>query len=640
MFKVHLPAGSLRPAVTCNTRLRASPAPLPVRQSLSRMLALPDGQEDMPCASSQTYDRQLQAAIQAVSRACSLCIDTRRAWSDHSSKASGNKLQKQDRTPVTVADFAVQALVALELQAMDCDEPLVAEEDAMQLRRQGGGEGSLHDAVVGAVASHSTIQDLTSDQVLEAIDFGHHQGEADRFWILDPIDGTVGFLQGGDCQYTVGLGLVEDGEVVAGCMGLPNWSLPVRPSCNGGNTELSTGSGGILVYAAKGMGTWVRRLDAPAGEPDVRVQVDPTGSLHEPYTLCISDHETYDDLPMAASLGDLGRPEVILPLCCGSLCKYAAVAVGSATAFIQHPVKGFPRLKAWDHAAGVICVLEAGGQVSDLHDGEIPFGGGAIDFVPGGGGVSVTNRKVHDALLAAAIGAGMWWRGPPLPVTELEAISRGKALQLPFLVCIDRDGVINEDIGAPGVTRVEDFHLVPGAAKAIAALNKAGAHVCVVTNQSAVGKGLLTPQGLVEVHNRMKQYLSDEGACVDGILVACDTANRQSRRRKPGPGMLEEAMTHFGVGPSRTIFIGDALTDMQAAAAAGIPRRVLVTTGRGSHFRRALEAKGQVLPVTSLTSGGQVGGLPPEVVPVTVHADLSSAVKSLLDPGSLSPGSS
>ena len=65
--------------------------------------------------------------------------------------------------------------------------------------------------------------------------------------------------------------------------------------------------------------------------------------------LCISDHEKYDDLPMAAALGTAGRPSGILPFCCGSLCKYAAVAVGAATAFIQHPVKGFPRLKVTSH---------------------------------------------------------------------------------------------------------------------------------------------------------------------------------------------------------------------------------------------------------------------------------------------------
>ena len=88
-------------------------------------------------------------------------------------------------------------------------------------------------------------------------------------------------------------------------------------------------------------------------------QVRPETSLSDEGVLCVSDHEKYDDLPMAAALGAAGRPSGIMPLCCGSLCKYAAVAVGAATAFIQHPVKGFPRLKVTRAAAAAAGALIA-----------------------------------------------------------------------------------------------------------------------------------------------------------------------------------------------------------------------------------------------------------------------------------------
>jgi len=434
----------------------------------------------------------------------------------------------------------------------------------------------------------------------------------------------------------VGLAFVEGGEAVVGVLGMPNWSLPVLAV---GSAQPRAVEGGVIVYAAKGAGAWVRPLAGGAdGSADFRVQVDAAAAFTSGGTLCVSDHEAYGALPMAAALAAAGPPPAVLPLCCGSLCKYGAVAVGAASAFIQHPVKGFPALKTWDHAAGVVCVQEAGGRVSDLHGGGLPMSG-ARAFVPGGGGVAVTNGATHDGLLAAAIGAGMWWRGPPAEELAQEGLSSrsGQRLRLPFLVCLDRDGVINQDVGSPGVTDAADLRLIPGAATAIAALNASGAHVCIVTNQSAVGKGLLTPTGLQSIHDKLRAELAAAGAWVDGILVACDAAvSGASRRRKPGPGMLEEAMSHFGVGPSRTVFVGDTMTDMQAAAAAGVPRRALVATGYGAAVRRALAAEGVALPATLVPSDGAFAGVPPEVLPLTVHTDLPAVVRLLLEHGQLS----
>ena len=120
---------------------------------------------------------------------------------------------------------------------------------------------------------------------------------------------------------------------------------------------------------------------------------------------------------------------------------------------------------------------------------------------------------------------------------------------------LDRDGVINEDVGSPGVCRVDDFRLVPGAAAAIARLNRAGATVCVVTNQTCVGKGLVTELELDGIHRRMRDALREEGgedASIERIYVATTVSTVPCDRRKPNPGMVLEAMAAHGFAPGET----------------------------------------------------------------------------------------
>ncbi|CAI7918280.1 unnamed protein product [Closterium sp. NIES-54] len=159
--------------------------------------------------------------------------------------------------------------------------------------------------------------------------------------------------------------------------------------------------------------------------------------------VCISDHEEWPSLPLARGL-EAAAPNAshvtVLPLCCGSLCKYAAVALGYAAVFIQHPLPGSPHLKVWDHAAGVLCVTEAGGQVTDFAGQPLELGGevgqadeeaaraatthapdqGCVDgsngslvyFSPHGGGVVATNGVLHAQVLHhLALGLRMRQKG-------------------------------------------------------------------------------------------------------------------------------------------------------------------------------------------------------------------------------------
>jgi len=178
------------------------------------------------------------------------------------------------------------------------------------------------------------------------------------------------------------------------------------------------------------------------------------------------------------------------------------------------------------------------------------------------------------------------------------------------LVLLDRDGVLNDEIGGyisdPGKLR-----MIPGSAAAVARLNHAGFKVAICTNQGVVGRGIIDQAMLDRINERLADYLAREGARWDAIFMCTDHPDQPTRRRKPGPGMLEEAIRHFRASAAETPMIGDNLRDLEAAAAIGCSRH-LVRTGHGAQV--------------------QAKGIPPEVLPVRVHDDLAAAVTALLGP--------
>lgn len=154
-------------------------------------------------------------------------------------------------------------------------------------------------------------------------------------------------------------------------------------------------------------------------------------------------------------------------------------------------------------------------------------------------------------------------------------------MTIPKLVLLDRDGVINCDVGAPGVLSVAQFQLTDHAAVAIGNLKRHGYKVVVVTNQSCVGKGIISRQQLDAIHDFMVQQLlnDDADAELDRIYV-CTCASKDDPRCKPNSGMILEAQMDFQVGARDCVLIGDNLTDLHAAAS--LPLRILVATGYGS----------------------------------------------------------
>jgi D-glycero-D-manno-heptose 1,7-bisphosphate phosphatase len=146
-------------------------------------------------------------------------------------------------------------------------------------------------------------------------------------------------------------------------------------------------------------------------------------------------------------------------------------------------------------------------------------------------------------------------------------------------IFLDRDGVI--DHNRPDYVKSwNEFRFLPGARRAIARLTHAGYQIIVVTNQACIGKGLVSPTVVDEVHHRMIHEVEQAGGRIKAVLYCPHRPEAACDCRKPAPGLLLRARDHYGVDLSRAVFVGDGIGDLQAAAAAGMPA-ILVLTGLG-----------------------------------------------------------
>lgn len=176
------------------------------------------------------------------------------------------------------------------------------------------------------------------------------------------------------------------------------------------------------------------------------------------------------------------------------------------------------------------------------------------------------------------------------------------------LALLDRDGVLNQD-RADYVKNPGELIMIPRAAEACALLNRANVKIAIVSNQAGVGKGVFSAEMLGQINEKLRLELRKAGAHIDLLLTCTALPGSEDPRRKPKPGMLREALSHFRVSPDQTFVIGDQLTDLQAGKAAGV-RRLLVRTGKGAD----LQAK----------------GLPDDILPVSVYDDLHAAVEAVI----------
>lgn len=317
-------------------------------------------------------EHELEVALRAVTRACRL------ATAIQHNLLANDTVRKSDRSPVTIADLAGQAVVNLELKRTFPNDQIVGEENSEQLERNAHIRQRVMDLV------RMEWQDISDPEVIEAIGTGSRTPILDgRFWILDPIDGTKGFLRGE--QYAVALGLIDQAQVVLGVLGCPNYPVDSSRPEHGN---------GCLFYAVKGGGAFMRELESG---PARAILVD-TITESSNARFCESVEKGHASHGVHAEISEtlgISNP----PFRIDSQAKYAAVARGDASIYLRLSRTSGYREKIWDHAAGSIVVEEAGGTVTD-------FGGHALDFSCGirlekNVGIVASNGRFHGRLLDA-----------------------------------------------------------------------------------------------------------------------------------------------------------------------------------------------------------------------------------------------
>ena len=389
-----------------------------------------DSRNDTPSATSELppgFPRtdDVLVALDAVRKACQVtqALQPLQGQTSSSSTASNNDIttfKKADLSPVTVADYAVQALVLHTIHQHFSQDGFIAEESSDALRN----DGTLCQSVVAA----ST---LSPEETLAGIDLGRaftrwdelavsddSRNEAissksqrpTRVWCLDPIDGTKGFLRGKHTggQYCIALSLVEDGVPIIGILGCPN--LPREDNDDERNSnkqpygvwseeeirEGQSNNRGCIFVASRGGGCYQLPLVAPDTKNDMApsttgpLQVtpnNPSPSSSRPVSkgrFCIGVEKFSDALGQTDAMADILQEGGLLRTdddIAGTIryakrmdsqAKHGVIARGGAEWYVRLPKPGYQEY-IWDHAAGFVVVTEAGGTMTDTK-------GQALDF--------------------------------------------------------------------------------------------------------------------------------------------------------------------------------------------------------------------------------------------------------------------
>ncbi|KAH6633068.1 hypothetical protein C7974DRAFT_309913 [Boeremia exigua] len=340
------------------------------------------------------YEKELELALLAVQRASIL---TKSVYSSHSK----GTLTKTDSSPVTIGDFGAQALIIASIKSAFPDDEVVGEEDADDLRANSDLKALVWDLVQAAKLSDAAAEATiggpikSADDMLAALDGGaSNGGNKGRIWALDPIDGTKGFLRGG--QYAVCLALMVDGIPTVGVIGAPN--LPVddkAPLDAKIGSDASSAGNGVLFGAVRGHGATSRALTAGALAPPKPITMSPLPDVAQA-TFCESveaGHSSHSDQAAIASKLGITRPSVRMD----SQAKYCSIARGAGDLYLRLPTSKTYEEKIWDHAAGVVLVQEAGGEVSDAFGRPLNFGVGRT--LKENKGIIAAPRSVHGQVI-------------------------------------------------------------------------------------------------------------------------------------------------------------------------------------------------------------------------------------------------
>lgn len=337
---------------------------------------------------SQPWERERHVAEAAVHRAAKL---TKRVLS------AVTAVSKHDASPVTVADFAAQALITGVLRSAFPRDgaAFVGEEDADVLRRDAGLRARVYELFAAARADGGDAP-ASVEEMLDLIDLGGRGtgGPGRRFWVMDPVDGTATFLRGE--QYAVSLALVEDGKEVVGVVAYPNLKLDDAGRIR--ESSVDAHGLGIMLSAVAGRGASIISLPSPSSAliPRALPQLQAPARLADAHIVDCALNAPPARAATQQLAARLGAPFPGTDVW-SSHVRYAALVVGGGHLLVRAPGS---KSCVWDHAGAQLIYAEVGGRVTDLDGKAVDFGAGR--YLSNNRGLLAAHSDVHERILALA----------------------------------------------------------------------------------------------------------------------------------------------------------------------------------------------------------------------------------------------
>jgi 3'(2'), 5'-bisphosphate nucleotidase len=338
---------------------------------------------------SQPYAAELSLALAAVHNASILTKSVLRSLKNHVSAET-----KADDSPVTIADFAAQALLISAIHAVYPNDQFLGEESADALRSNAPLADRVWELVQRAQSLHAErtqnealqgAQTLafpaSKEEMFELIDRGGkgEQTATGRVWVMDPVDGTATFMQGQ--QYAVCLCLLVDGKQAVGVIGCPNLAFDVEGPLGQSRVHedlVDEDDFGVLLSATKGQGTFIRRMSERAWGEARKIDLSelPEKNLEDlnfvESTIGKTSLSQEEHKAVCEQLGARWPGTVIW----AQQVKHVALALGSTDVMVRIPKTVDRFTCVWDHAGGHLLYTEAGGLIKDFNGGDVDFAQG------------------------------------------------------------------------------------------------------------------------------------------------------------------------------------------------------------------------------------------------------------------------
>lgn len=295
--------------------------------------------------------------------------------------SSAQSKTKPDGSPVTPADLAVQIILRKTLNLFNPGVPVIAEETEDIFSSDFG--SGLYDTVLRY--AREIYPNLSLNEIMEYFHRADSSG-TDAFWVLDPIDGTLGFIGSG--QYVIALAHVCGKEVQETYLACPR--LELTHPISGKRIQ------GVLAIARRHEGTFWVPLDSPTSPP-IPMKVSNKDNVKSSNILASRESSHMDIMHWQKILAALGPSAHVTPL--DSQVKYVYLAAGIGDVYIRIPPRDYPPRadNIWDHAPGSLLVKEAGGMVTDLRGNPLDFSQGL--YLSNNYGILATNALLHKAFL-------------------------------------------------------------------------------------------------------------------------------------------------------------------------------------------------------------------------------------------------